>query len=211
MCSIKNKWQQYAYSILLLISVLVTSSNQQKPINQPQPFQRYSKAVGDNDEGFQPIAAPLTLKHQAPEALTTRNHQLQLTPSAIAPIDKPIDKRENENRQDRSNQLVADLEDLMWAIVRDDIRNGNGAIQKRSVEPRGITDLLFNQDVISRVKKFTEKYIFQAAGASAFKDILPNSGRLFLFKGKMSNEIHLTNLLIINLFCFFFDVQVSKR
>lgn len=192
MCSIKSSWQQYAYSILLLISIFVSHSSQQQPINQPRPFQRSSKAVGEDVNGFKPIGAPLQYIQTAPVEVKHQNVQFSQTKStpepiptttAIAQIDKTIDKTKNTEK--RSIRIsFEDLENLAWAFVGDAFRTGNGAIQKRSIDQRALlTDLFFNQDIIGRVKKFTEKYIFQAASASSFKDLLPTSGRLFLFKG----------------------------
>lgn len=192
MCSIKSSWQQYAYSILLLISIFVSYSSQQQPINQPRPFQRSFKTVGEDVNGFKPIGAPLQHIQTAPVEVKHQNVQFSQTKStpepiptttAISQIDKTIDK--NAASEKRSIRIsFEDLEDLAWAFVGDAFRSGNGAIQKRSIDQRALlTDLFFNQDIIGRVKKFTEKYIFQAASASSFKDLLPTSGRLFLFKG----------------------------
>lgn len=201
MCSIRNSWQQYAYTILLLICVLVSNSSQQIQINKPQPFQRHSKAVGDNVDGFQPIVAPVNqIKSTLPpaksvddanqndkqlsETTTKSSNPTATNPTAIAQVDQ------NERIEKRSiNIRFDDLERLAWLFVREVSRSGNGAIQKRSTEPRALTDLIFGSDVLKRVKKFTEKYIFEAAGASALKDILPNSGRLFLFKGMIDYRL----------------------
>lgn len=189
MCSIRNNWQQYAYSILLLICILVSNSSQQKLINQPQPFQRLSKSVGEDANGFKPVAVPLNHRQIAPVDVKFQNGLSSQTKSAptlqaIAQVDEPIDKTAND--EERSiNISAADLEDLAWELMKEAMRNGNGAIQKRSADQSraALSDIFFSKGLINGVKKFAENYIFKAASASSFKDLLPTSGRLFLFKG----------------------------
>lgn len=209
MCSIRNNWQHYTYSILLLIIVLASNSCQQKL--SPQPFQRFSKSVNENDNGFKPIVGPIIQMQPAHVAVTDSSANANATANknadavassstnfnsnqtkstepqtAIAQVDKPADQ--NEKKELRSiNIRMEDVENLAWEFMKE-VGQSNGVIKKRSTDQRAIfTDLLFNSDLGNRVKIFAEKYIFQAASASTLKDIIPTSGRLFLFKSKINS------------------------
>lgn len=202
MCLKRVNWRQYTLSILLLLIVLVSKSCQHKLISEPQPFQRFSKSVGEDKDGFKPIVPPTDHKSisttSAPEAVTQKTEQpiIESKPTAIAQINRRIDsdvdnlddktEDEKERRELRSIDLsLQKLQEMTMDFLAIIGQSNDGTIQKRSInEQRAfITDLLFNEKVINRVKKFTEKYIFQAASGSSLQDLVPAGGRLFLFKG----------------------------
>lgn len=213
MCLKRVNWQQYILSVLLLIIVLASNSSQQKLFSSPRPFQtRYSKAVDNDQEGFMPIIPPTEYKPTAAAAaapvtatdITKHDEPVTiLKPMAIMEADRRIDTdeidetdesvdREGEESNDEEafrsiNHSIQELQEMTTDFLA--IIKQNSGIQKRSTDQQRnfITDYLFNDQVINRVKKFTEKYIFQAASGSAIQNIVPAGGRLFFFKGITTN------------------------
>lgn len=207
MCLKRVNWQQYTLSILLLMIVLVSNSSQHKIISKPQPF---SKSVGDDKDGFIPIISPTNYKPisttSIPEPVIQKNeHTITDTkPTAIAQIQKQIDTNEddlNDKNEDEVEKLqeqeeirsiklsLQELNEMVIDFLAIVGQSNDGTIQKRSINDQRayITDLLFNENVINGVKKFTEKYIFQAASGSALQNLVPAGGRLFLFKGMINS------------------------
>lgn len=199
MCLKRFNWRQNTLSILLLIIVLASHSSQHKLLNAPQqPFNRFSKAVGGDTDGFIPIVAPTDYRPNAiataaPVIQTNENPVTQSSATTMAPADRRIDyqedfnnESEDEKEQVRSiNVSLQELEEVVWDFLAVAGQANEGSIQKRSIDDQRalITDLLFNDNVINTVKKFAEKYIFQAASGSALQNFMPAGGRLFLFKG----------------------------
>lgn len=199
MCLKRVNWQQYILSVLLLIIVLASNSSQHKLFSSPRPFQPYSKAVDNDQDGFMPIVPPTVYKPAAAPVTATdiTKHDEPVTilkPTAvIKEADRRIDTdepddRENEESNDKQalrsiNHSIQELQEMTMDFLA--IIKQNSGIQKRSADQQRnfITDYLFNDQVINRVKKFTEKYIFQAASGSALQNIVPVGGRLFFFKG----------------------------
>lgn len=200
MCLKRVNWRQYSLSILLLIIVLASSSSQHTLIGSPQPFQRYSKAVGNDHDGFMPIVPPTQYKPAATPAapssasatdVTNREESVTTMMAAEAvEAERRTDTDAMTERKDESDteairsidHSIKELREMTMdflAIIR---QNG---IQKRSTDQQRnfITDYLLSDQVINRVKKFTEKYIFQTGGSSALQSIVPAGGRLFFFKG----------------------------
>lgn len=216
MCLRRVNWRQYTLSILLLIIVLASNSSQHKLIGSPRPFQRYSKAVGTEQDGFLPIVPPTEYKPAATPAApssvsatdVTKHDESVTTMKAAEAVeaDRRIDndettdekKDENDTQAIRSiNHSIQELRDMTMDFLSIIKQNG---IQKRSTDQQRnfITDYLLSDQVINRVKKFTEKYIFQTGSSSAFQNIVPAGGRLFFFKG------------MTNWFWFFFYWKKSR-
>lgn len=210
MCLKRANWRQYILSVLLLIIVLASNSSQQKLFSSPRPFQRFSKVVGTDEDGFMPMAVPTAYKpltkqteYQAvdtPLATTvaTQNDEplteLKSTAKVAANrrFNTDVTANTNEREAIRSiNHSIQELQEMTLDFLT--IIKQNNGIQKRAADQQRnfITDYLFNDEVINRVKKFTEKYIFQAASGSALQNIVPAGGRLFFFKG-------MSNLALIN-------------
>lgn len=199
MCLKRFNWRQNTLSILLLIIVLASHSSQHKLPNAPQPASRFSKAVSEDTDGFMPISAPTDYRppttNVAPIIQSNESPATESTTTTIAEADRRIDTHENFNREgdDEKEQVrsinvsLQELEDVVWDFLAIASQaSDESIIQKRSIDEQRayITDLLFNENVINTVKKFAEKYIFQAASGSALQNFMPAGGRLFLFKGK---------------------------
>lgn len=185
-------YQRYLVSLLLLITVLISTSNQQKLISSIQP--RYSRLVSnENDDGFVPIVRPAEMD----KTIQSSNRFNEKT---VSPVIKQIDKRidnENSKNDERSISIrLRDVQNLLAEFLKENKEeeegrrnddNGSVLVKRSTDEQRAyITDLLFNEKLINRVKKFTEKYIFEAASGSAgtaLNNVIPGGGRVFLFKG----------------------------
>lgn len=180
-------WRRYAIPIVWLVIVLASKTSQHTVSSAAQPFQRYSKAVDDDQGGFVPIVKPTDYQ---PVESTPNPIQKSVQPNQVTESTEMIEGTDDQRELSEVRSLNLNLEELqnvLWEyLVVESLENlnGKGTIQKRSAEQRAfITDLLFNEKLINRVKAFTEKYIFQAASGSSFQDVLPAGGRLFLFKG----------------------------
>lgn len=197
MCLKRVNWRQYTLSILLLIIVLASNSSQHKLIGSPQPFQRYSKAVGNDQDGFMPIVSTTKYKPAATPAApsyvsatdVTKHEESVTTIKSSEPVktEKRIDTDETTDENDTEairniNHSIQELREMTIDFLSIIKQNG---IQKRSTDQQRnfITDYLLSDQVINRVKKFTEKYIFQTGSSSALQSIVPAGGRLFFFKG----------------------------
>ena len=210
MCVKRVNWRQYTLSILLLIIVLASNSSQHKLIGSPRPFQRYSKAVGIDQNGFMPIVPSTEYRPEATPAapssvsatdVTKHEEPVTTVKSAeVVEAERRIDTEETtDETKDESdtealrsiNHGIQELREMTLDFLTIIKQNG---IQKRSTDQQRnfITDYLLSDQVINRVKKFTEKYIFQTGSSSALQNIVPAGGRLFFFKG------------MTNWFCFFF-------
>lgn len=215
MCQKRITWRQYTFSILFLIAGLASISNQQKLISSPRSFQKYSKAVGEENDGFVPIttrteykpasapfiatpSAPLfALKHAKPytelSSVTPQtDRRIDDTDESQETDDENVNHEKNENDEREAirsiNHSLQELEEMTMDFLTI-IKQNNKGIQKRSTDQTRsfITDYLLNENVINRVKKFTEKYILSAASGSALQNIVPADGRLFLFKGSRTH------------------------
>lgn len=101
------------------------------------------------------------------------------------------------NEQRSITIRLDDLQELLTELMKVDAKDMDNSVEKRAESERAfITDLLFNEKFIRRVKKFTEKYIFQAGSASsALNNAIPSDGRVFFFKGDIFFEILSSQLL----------------
>lgn len=196
MCLKRANWRQYTYSILLLIIVLASNSSQQTVISTPQPF-RYSKAVGEDKNGFVPIVQHKNHQENVVVANAQRNQSptTKIIPPSITPVAKnAANYDENEVRSVAVS--LQELETMLENVLAIENQSHDGAIQKRSADDRAlITDYLVNSDIIKNVKKFAEKYISEVASGAALQNIVPAGARLFLFKGILAiiNYEALTN------------------
>lgn len=189
-----SNWRQYMYSVLLLLLIaFVSKSNQQRPINtpQPQPF-RYAKSVSENRNNVVSITLPNSANPQRiRNENTVGGDKMQRTDvssnprSLAAKVTSHVQQSESRSIELNLRELQNLLSDLM--IVDSQMRNGV-PIQKRSIDVRSfITDLLFDGKLLNRIQKFTEKYFLPTA---ALKSLVPSGARLFLFKGKMPQSPH---------------------
>lgn len=183
MCQKRVNWQQYTYSVLLLLLVaFVSNSNQQKHINtqQPQPF-RYAKSVSENRNNVVSITLPNSANHN-------KNHENAVgdeiprtdvsNQRSLATVTSHVKQSEVRSIEFSLRELQNLLSNLM--IVESQTHNG-AQIQKRSIDVRSfITDLLFDGKLFNRIQKFTERYILPTA---ALKNLVPTGARFFLFKG----------------------------
>lgn len=184
MCLKRANWRQYTCSILLLIIVLASNSSQHTVISTPQPF-RYSKAVGEDKNGFVPIVQHKNQPENVPVGDAQRNQSpsTKIPPTSIAPIARNAPKYDENEMQSVAVSLL-ELETVLEDFLAIKSQSHDRAIQKRSADDRAlITDYLVNSDVINNVKKLAEKYIFEVASGSALQNIVPAGARLFLFKG----------------------------
>lgn len=144
----------------------------------------FSSLNNNTDDGFVPIADPSFRK----ENTISQNIQNENSnEKKVAATD--INKHDNDNVEIGHRSVTIRLKDLhnflKEFMIESDHDSKENTLQKRSIDQRAfITDLLFNENFINRVKKFTEKYIFQAASGSAFNNVIPSAGRVFFFKGK---------------------------
>lgn len=89
-----------------------------------------------------------------------------------------------DDGQQRSFSIrLRDLQNFIGHLVdNEQMKMENDAIATVGQMPnrRALsTNFLFNDQIVERVKRFAERYIFQDAAANA----LQTSGRVFLFKG----------------------------
>lgn len=200
MGSQSNSHQRHLVSlILIVITMLISNSNQEKLIS-PTQF-RYSRLASDENDVFLPIVQPAEMVKTIPITSSNSNNNNDISDKKSV-SSMPVIKENPNNRNDenvvseQNSQNDADEErsitirlqgvrNLLTAFLQEENNNAKGSIVKRSADSQRafITDLLLNEEFINRVKKFTEKYIFQAGSGSAFQNVLPHAGRFFLFKG----------------------------
>lgn len=99
---------------------------------------------------------------------------------------RPVDNENYVNEQKSITIRLEDLHDFLKEFMKDNAKDQENSLEQQSGDARAfITDILFNEKFIRRVKKFTEKYIFNVGSASSSLDsIVPSAGRVFFFKGK---------------------------
>lgn len=144
-------------SILLLLNVgaLMISNGTASTVNySPQPL------IGDDGDYLPMSADTRRTNARRPEAQSTNQF--------------------DDGQQQSFSIRLRDLQNLIGQLVDD---------EQTKIESDGIaglpnrralnTNALFNDEIIERVKRFAERYIFQDAAANA----LQTSGRVFLFKG----------------------------
>lgn len=188
-----NSHQRYLVSlILIVITVLISNSNQEKLLN-PTQFLRYSRLA--IDENVQPTEIVKTIP------ITSKNNDIPDKKPTVSsmPVIKENRNDENvaneKNITNKSNEKrsitirLQDVRNLLTEFLQEKNNKTKGSIVKRSADSQRalITDLILNEEFINRVKQFTEKYIFQAGSGSAFQSLVPHSGRFFLFKGSYIN------------------------
>lgn len=148
-------------SILLLLNIvapLISSTNASSSDKYSQPL------YGDGDDAdFAPMS-PAT-------------HDIRQTNT------RPDAPDEFDDGQQRNFRIrLRDLQGFIGQLVDDEqMKMENDAIATVGMSNRRAlnTNLLFNDQVIERVKQFAERYIFQHGTTNA----LQASGRVFLFKG----------------------------
>lgn len=181
MCLRINCWR-YLISIFVVITVLISKSSQKKFSSPPLDVQ-YSVAVNNNDgSGFVPITH-MRLNAKAVAPMTMHNDSDNVDSAKESKI--LVDKKTTEWNEDVSNDqqsISIRLRDLQSALVQ------LIAEKRINLEPNEIesnnrcaysTDLIFNDQFIEQVKRFSDRYIFEdkeSTGATS-------SGRVFLFKG----------------------------
>lgn len=176
-------------SVLLLIVVFASNTNQQRVISTPQPF-RYVRTVGENKNHFVPIKQPTSPKPSDPsvgdvprtEGPNTKS--ITTTTTTIRPqIENSV--ATNKNGEVRNiNISIRELQNLLTDMII--IETNDKGIQKRSIDVGSfITDMLFNGKLFTRIQKFAERYIFPVADTAALKSLVPTGARLFLFKGNL--------------------------
>lgn len=197
-----NSHQRYLVSlILIVITVLISNSNQEKLIS-PTQF-RYSRLASDENDGFVPIAKPAEMVKTIP--ITSNNNDISdKRPVASMPVIKenPNNRNDengaseenikNDSNEERSITIpLQDIRNLLTEYFQQENNKAKGSIVKRSADGQRafITDLLLNEEFIDRVKQFTQKYIFQAESGSEYQSVVPHTGRFFLFKGSHINPI----------------------
>lgn len=195
-----NSHQRYLISlILLVITVLISNSNQEKLIS-PTQF-RYSRLASDENDGFLPIVQPSEMVKTIP--ITSNNKEISDDrPVASMPAIKENPNNRNDvngaseesitndaNEEQSITIRLQDVRNLLTEFLQEENNKAKGSIVKRSTDGQRafITDVLLNEEFINRVKKFTEKYIFQAGSGSTYQSVLPHTGRFFLFKGSYIN------------------------
>lgn len=169
-----------------------------KPPAKPIETTEYKTTVKQNEykTTVAPVATTEATKYDAPstkwEPTIPKLESIKSESMAIAEAERRINTDEAEKTNEREamrsiNDSIQELQEMTMDFLAIIKQNG---IQKRSVDQQRnfITDYLFNDQVINRVKKFTEKYIFQAASGSALQNIVPAGGRLFFFKGNCCNK-----------------------
>lgn len=166
--------------------MLASNSNQQRPINTPQPF-RHTKALGENKYDFVPKVQPTNNadfkeSDRVGEVHRTENINTKSIPTAAPPVDKSVMTDANSDDGDIVINLRA-LRNLVTDFMEIESDFREGAIQKRAADGRAITDYLFDGRIIGRIQKFVEKYIFPVAQSEALQSLVPTGARLFLFKG----------------------------
>lgn len=191
-----NSHQRYLVSlILIVITVFISNSNQEKLIS-PSQF-RYSRLANDDNDGFVPIVQPTEMVETIP--ISSNNNEMpDKRPVASMPVIKENPNNRNDenvaseenvtndaNDERRITIRLQDVRNLLTEYLQEENNKAKGSIVKRSADGQRafITDLLLNEEFMDRVKKFTEKYIFEAGSGSSYQSVVPHTGRLFLFKG----------------------------
>lgn len=156
--SFQFKHDRVSISTILLLKIvaLLISNTNASSIKYSQPL------YGDNG-GFVPMSHV--------------THDIRQTNT------RPDAADEFDDGQQRSFSIrLRDLQNFIGQLVDDEqMKMENDAIATVGMPNRRAltTNLLFNDQIIERVKRFTERYIFQEGTANA----LQTSGRVFLFKG----------------------------
>lgn len=203
-------YQRYLVSLLLLIIGLISNSNQQKLINSGQP--RYSRLISDDYSGFVPIVQPPKMLEPISKYSNLNDNESSFSEetvpstsssssSMIPANDENVINATASTKNDTTNEergltiRLRDVQNLLIELLKDEQNTDNGLVKRSTNDQQRafITDILFNENFVNRVKKFTEKYIFQAASGSSLDNVIPSAGRVFFFKG-----------LSVTLFIFFF-------
>lgn len=127
-----------------------------------------------------------TIQSIRKDAGQLRQIETHLTPDPPNTTSNEPNIESNGVNEERSITVrLDDLQELLKELMKVDAKDMDNSVEKRAESERAfITDLLFNEKFIRRVKKFTEKYIFQAGSASsALNNAIPSDGRVFFFKG----------------------------
>lgn len=122
-----------------------------------------------------------------------------VTPELAPSADEQSADNANDVNEQRSITIrLEDLQDFLKEFMKDDAKEKENALERQTGEARAfINDILFNEKFIRRVKKFTEKYIFDAGSASStLNSVIPSAGRVFFFKGWVSNNLISNNLAL---------------
>lgn len=194
-----NSYQRYLVSlILIVITVLISNTNQEKLISPTQFW--YSRLASDENDGFVSIIQPSEMVKTIPITSNSKVISEEIPVSSMPVIKENPNNRNdvngeseeritNDANDERSITIrLQDVQNLLTEYLQEENNKAKGSIVKRSADgQRFISDLLLNDEFINRVKKFTEKYIFQAGSGSAYQSLIPHTGRLFLFKGSYIN------------------------
>lgn len=170
-----SDYQRFLTSIFLLIVVFVANSNQQKLISSK--ITSVAQLVNNQNA----TKTKEVIKNES------NNFGERLDESTTTLPDRNSEEEpEKSGETDSITIRLKDVQNMLEDFLNEEKLEANdGPLQKRSTDQRAyVTDLLFNDKFVKRVKKFTEKYIFQAASGSALNHVLPTAGRVFLFKGK---------------------------
>lgn len=147
---------RFSISILLLVHIVVLAV----VTNTSASSIKYSQSFNDDDDAFVPMAHA-----------THDNGRPQLP-----------NEFDNENSMRSFSIRLRDLQSFIGNLIDDEqLKLENDAIATAGMTNRRAlsTNLLFNDQIIERVKKFAERFIFQDAASNAVQ----SSGKVFLFKG----------------------------
>lgn len=124
---------------------------------------KYSQPMNGDDDGFVPMS------HTTHDVRRTNAR-----PETLTDLDDS-EQRSFSIRLRDLQSFISHLVDDEQMKIENDAISTVGSSNRRALS----TNLLFNDQIIERVKRFAERYIFHDAAANALK----TSGRVFLFKG----------------------------
>lgn len=144
---------------------------------------------------FQVASTMQSMRREADQSAVA---EANVTQDVAASANQRLDDDANDVNEQRSITIrLEDLHDFLQEFMKDDAMEQDNSLGRQSGDARAfITDLLFNEKLIRRVKKFTEKYIFNVGSASStLNSVIPSAGRVFFFKGQARQWLLLPQII----------------